>query len=335
MPVLGEGVTATDTLAVVITSFTIERLREVTELLDSLAAQTRLADEIVFVAERSRELEEGVRRHVATRSIPNTTVVFNDGAPGLSPARNLGVRSTTSSIVAFLDDDAIAFPEWAAGMVAAFNDPRVIGATGASFPHWEGPGLRWVPKEFYWVFSCSEFSGFDGPRDVRTAWGVNMAFRRTAFELRMFSEDFGGTKGGHAALKTGPFDDAEFSLDIRQRTGLAIRYTPDARVYHRVYPYRVTRRFLSGQSYWQGFSKATYQRLYPEDADLQQLDRERALLGRILTGLVPRTIRSFPNQPRVAARTLLLTGQVLFHTAVGYAAGRWGPMGAVTRRFYS
>ncbi len=325
----------TDTLAVVVTSFAMERLRDVTELLDSLATQIRPADEIVFVADRDYDLQEAVRSHVTRHRVPNATVVFNEGAPGLSPARNVGVRSSSSSIIAFLDDDAIAFPDWSTGILAVFEDPRVIGATGPSYPHWEEPGLRWVPEEFYWIFSCSGFSGFEGSRDVRTAWGVNMAFRRDAFGLRMFSEHFGRTRGGHAALKTGPFDDAEFSLDIRQRTGRVIRYTPHARVYHRVYPYRLTRRFLSGQAYWQGFSKATYQRLYPEDTDLQKLERERDLLHRTLTGLLLRTFRSLPRQPRIAARTLLLTAEVLFHIAIGYASGRWDALGAATRRFYS
>jgi len=323
-----------DTLAVVVTSYTMERLRDVVELLDSLAAQTRPVNEIVFVAERSHELESDVRHHIASRPIPNATVIFNDGTPGLSPARNLGVRSSNSSVIAFLDDDVIAFPDWAEGMLAVFEDPRVIGATGASYPHWEGPGLRWIPKEFYWIFSCSEFLNLDGPCDVRTAWGANMAFRREAFGLRMFSERHGRTKGGHAALKAGPFDDAEFSLDIRQRTGLAIRYTPYARVYHRVYPYRITRRFLSGQSYWQGYSKAIYQRLYPEDADLRKLGREMELLRRIVAGVVPRSLFSLPRRPVPSARTLLLTAQVLFHVALGYASGKYGPLAALTRRFY-
>lgn len=313
----------------------MERLHDVTQLLDSLAAQTRPADEIVFVAERDRDLLDAIRRHVTRHGIPNARVVFNGGAPGLSPARNIGVRSSNSSIIAFLDDDTIAFPDWAAGMLATFQDPSVIGATGASFPHWEEPGLRWIPKEFYWIFSCSEFSGFDGTRDVRTAWGVNMAFRRDAFGFRMFSEGFGATKGGHIALKTGPFDDAEFSLDIRARSGRVIRYTPQARVYHRVYPYRITRHFLRGQAYWQGFSKATYQRLYPKDTDLQKLERERDVLQRMLTGLVPRTLRSFPQEPRIAARTLLMTAEILFHTALGYASGKWDTLATVTRRFYS
>jgi len=325
-----------ETLAVVVTSFAMERLRDVTELLDSLAMQTRRVDEIVFVAEQSRDLEDAVRRYVTSRRIPNATVVFNDGTPGLSPARNLGVRTSSSSIIAFLDDDVIAFPDWAAGMLASFEDPRVIGATGASYPHWEGqPDLRWVPKEFYWIFSCSEFSGFDGPCDVRTAWGVNMAFRREAFGIRMFSGHFGGTTGGRAAFKTGPFDDAEFSLDIRRRTGRAIRYTPDARVYHRVYPYRVTRRFLRGQCYWQGFSKALYQRLYPEDADLRKLRRELGLLHRVVTRLLPRMLCLLPLHPRTSVRTLMLTAQVLFHVALGYASGKCDVLASATRRFYS
>lgn len=74
----------TDTLAVIVTSFTMERLRDTTELLDGLAVQTRRVHEIVFVAERSRDLEHAVCQHVASRPIPNATVAFNDRTPGLA-----------------------------------------------------------------------------------------------------------------------------------------------------------------------------------------------------------------------------------------------------------
>ena len=50
--------------------------------------------------------------------------------PGLDFARNRALAAATQEVVAFLDDDAVAQPGWAAAMAAPFVDPRVGAVTG-------------------------------------------------------------------------------------------------------------------------------------------------------------------------------------------------------------
>src|SRR5258707_61217 len=50
--------------------------------------------------------------------------------PGLSRARNVGVRSTKAPLVAFIDDDALPSPDWLKSLVAVFDEEKSAGAVG-------------------------------------------------------------------------------------------------------------------------------------------------------------------------------------------------------------
>src|SRR3954454_7308180 len=51
---------------------------------------------------------------------------FHSRTPGLSRAYNLGVRETSSELLAFTDDDCVAPPNWIETVVALFgSDPAV------------------------------------------------------------------------------------------------------------------------------------------------------------------------------------------------------------------
>jgi GT2 family glycosyltransferase len=53
---------------------------------------------------------------------------------GLNIARNAALANTRAPIVAFLDDDAVAAPDWSTHMLAAFEDPAVGACTGRVEP---------------------------------------------------------------------------------------------------------------------------------------------------------------------------------------------------------
>ena len=136
-------------LSVIITTYSMERLADVFDLLSTLKGQTYPHLEVLFVGERNPELCELVRAHVAQQSMDNVTSLFNDGESGLSAARNLALSHANGEIIGFLDDDVLLFPEWAEETVKTYDDSSVIGATGPALPLWEDSRMQWLPEEFY------------------------------------------------------------------------------------------------------------------------------------------------------------------------------------------
>ena len=299
-------------LSVIATFHTLDRLDDVFDLMDSLEAQRYAPLETLFVAEGSRELYERVAAYIAERKIANSRVLFNGGEPGLSAARNVGIKAAKGEILAFLDDDAIAFPDWADEVVRACQADTVIGLTGATLPLWDDGTLSWLPEEFYWLVSCTGWTGWQDVREVRNAWGHNMAFRREAFHA------CGGFNNSHGFHRGAFAEDNEFSLRARAATGKRIVFSPRARVWHKVHRYRLSWAWVAERSYFIGRSRRMLQRAAGAAAPLGV---ERGLLRRILTRLLPRTLANLPRQPRLAGRRLALIAASLTFLALGYLSG--------------
>lgn len=300
-------------LSVVITSYTTERLNDIYELLDSLKTQSYPNLETIFVAERSTELHDRIKSYAQEGGIPNPVVIFNDGEPGLSAARNLGIEQATGEIIAFVDDDVVLFPDWAEEMVKAHEDDSVIGVTGPAFPLWDDESMSWFPEEFYWIISCTGWSGWNEVREMRNAWGMNMSFKREAFEqCGLFLNEFGFHKGPIA-------EDNEFSLRVRIQTGKPMIYCPTVRVRHRVHKYRLSQQFIRERAYWIGHSRRMLRKLYPEvDSGGDSLGQEHQLLRRIFGRLFPNIMRGFFTNPVIAWRRLSVTITALFFVTLGY-----------------
>lgn len=313
-------------MSVVITSYTVDRWKDLECALDSLRNQTYRNLEIIVVAEGTRELYDRVRSYADNHLKENLTVVVNDGSPGLSPARNLGIRDARGEIIGFIDDDAIASSDWAARIVDAFaKNEQAIGLTGPAHPRWQDESSQWLPEEFYWIISCTApaWSGPDEFREVRNVLGVNMAFRREAFSVLSFSEQFvGGNQGRSDGAKGGLLaDDTEFCLRLRHDTKRPIYYCPDALVYHRVSTSRLTARFIWRRCFWEGYTKATLGHLLQKQyGGGGELASESELLRRILFHLLPRIALLFFRNPRLAWRKFGLTVTVLGNVALGFAA---------------
>jgi cellulose synthase/poly-beta-1,6-N-acetylglucosamine synthase-like glycosyltransferase len=50
--------------------------------------------------------------------------------PGLTRARNTGARFAQGDIVAYIDDDSVAEPDWLANLVSDFSDAQIAAVTG-------------------------------------------------------------------------------------------------------------------------------------------------------------------------------------------------------------
>lgn len=91
--------------------------------LASLASGRRAPDEVTVVDNGSAELPEAVcAAHPGVRLLQEPT-------PGPGPARNRGVAASTGDILAFIDADCLADPDWLAAAEAAMADPgaQILG----------------------------------------------------------------------------------------------------------------------------------------------------------------------------------------------------------------
>jgi GT2 family glycosyltransferase len=294
-------------LSVIITTYSKDRLADVFDLLSSLGGQTYPHIEVLFVGEQTPELCQQVREHAEQQGMANVITLFNGGEPGLSAARNLALAHAKGEIIGFLDDDVLLFPEWAEETVKTFDDSSFVGATGPALPLWEDSRMHWLPEEFYWLISCTAWTGWQEMTEARSAWGANMSFRREAFDVAGL---FLNTLGYHKPMA----EDLEFSLRVKARTGKRILFNPYIRVWHRVRGYRLTWKFITARAHHIGQSRRLLKKLYPQSPELFALEKG---LSRRIVGLLLNMPREFFRSPGTAWRRLFLI------TLTSLAAG-WG-----------
>ena len=316
-------------VSVIVSAYTMERQDDLLELLSSLEKQTYRNFEVILVIEKSHELFARLECYARSQDSPETTLLFNNsGEKGLSAARNIGIQAAHGEIMAFIDDDAVASPGWLEEMVKTYlSQPRAIGVTGSIQPRWENPSMEWFPQEFLWVFACTAYD--DGTiRTVRNGYGTNMSFRKEAFNTcGRFNISLGAQGGGVRGKNELVGEDTEFSMRVTRLTGRQIIFNPIVAVKHRAYAHRLKRSFIIRRAYWEGYTKALFERNYRTgSAAITPLAPEKALLRRILFGLVPSCLAELFRRPVRAYKRLDVTFTILFCVALGYIKGSFEPM---------
>ena len=169
-------------ISIIVSSYTIERFNDLTELFTSIQSQTYRNFEMLVVVENSTQLYDKLKAYAKEQGYSNIRVLFNLGPRGLSQARNLGIKKARGEIITFIDDDALPFPEWLEEIVKTFaGEDSVLGVTGFAFPLWEDESLKWFPEEFYWIIGCSAWCELTKMKEVRNVWGANMSFAKEDF----------------------------------------------------------------------------------------------------------------------------------------------------------
>ncbi len=311
-------------ISVVISCYTMDRFSDITELLDSLQSQSYTNIETIVVTERSPKLAENINNYVHNKNYLNVQVLYNQNEWGASASRNLGIRQASGQIIAFIDDDALPFSTWAEEMAMAYaKDSTIIGLTGPVLPLWEDSSMAWFPKEFYWIFSCTYWDWAD-PTEVRNGYANNISFRREAFELCGYLKTSLGAKGGGESGKHELVgEETEFSLRVRYQTHKRIVYHPNIKVKHKVNRYRFKTSFIRKRSYWEGYTKAAFNKAYRSNKAYRfnnetVLSTEYKLLYRIFSRLLPGSLKLLFRHPAIALRQLWVTMLVLACVATGY-----------------
>lgn len=307
-------------LSIVITTYTDARLNDIYDLLKSIKNQTYSNTETLFIVERSKELMEKIRSYGIDNKIPNLNLLFNSGEPGLSAARNIGIKQAKGDIIAFVDDDVLLFTDWAENMVKAYKDDSIIGVTGPAIPLWEDPSMAWFPEEFYWIISCTAWNSGDHIKEIRNAWGMNMSFKREAFgKGLLFNNEYGLRNSSRNRWVDPPSEDVDFSIRIKEQSKKIIIYNPTVRLQHRAYKYRLQQKFIRQRSFSVGYQRRMITRIYSRiNGNTQVLAPETVLLKRILTRLLPSIFVDIFTKPSYSFRRLRVTFTSLVFVMMGY-----------------
>lgn len=242
----------TSKISVIICAFTEERWDATVAAIESVRKQTLPADETILVIDHNPPLLERARA-----AIPGIIAIENSEPRGLSGSRNSGIAVAQGDFIAFLDDDAMAEPDWLARLNDHCQDPRILGAGGTVDPLWLGTRPRWFPEEFYWVIGCTYRGLPEKFTTVRNPYGGCTCIRKEVFDV------VGGFRNGVGRVGTIPkgCEETELSIRARQRWPQKVFvYEPAARIHHQVPPNRTTWRYFRSRCYGEGLSKAAIAR---------------------------------------------------------------------------
>jgi GT2 family glycosyltransferase len=232
-------------VSIVIPTHSEKRWPALVRTVASARSQSHQPAEIVVVVDHNPALFRRARRDLA-----GVTVLENLYTQGVSGNRNTGAFHTGTSLIAFLDDDTVAGPEWLASLVAPFSDPRVIGTGGGIDPAWEGPKPRWMPEEFLWAVGGSYAGLPTTTAQVRNVWSASMVVRRETFLA------VGGFRTGFGKLgsRNRP-EDTELCLRMSGLDGGHWMYVPGAVIRHEVPVASSTFGFFLRRCYAEGRGK--------------------------------------------------------------------------------
>lgn len=224
----------------------------------SLLGQTYGNYEIIVVDNASTD----DTRAVVEAYLPHAKLTYlYEGALGLSIARNRGAAIARGEILAYLDDDAEASPQWLVALAAAFAEhPRAAIAGGPVSLLWP-PGQtppRWLSP------TLSEGLGaYDLGPVVRLITDAGQTPRGLNYAVtKAFLGSVAGFDPQLGRVGKNLLSNEELHLTQQAlAAGYEILFVPQAQVAHNVAPERLRPGWFLRRSWWQGISECSRERL--------------------------------------------------------------------------
>ena len=195
---------------------TVERTEVVRRFLESLAAEARLPVEVIVVDQNPDDrLVRILSRHGATLEIQHLR-----SKPGLSHARNVGVKHAHGDVIAFPDDDCW----YPVGLL-----DKVYEALGAH-PKWDGITGRSIDESGR--TAPGSFDMAPGRITLESVWTRGISY--TIFLRRSVVErigDFDEALGLGAGTPFGSGEETDYLIRAI-KAGYHVHYLPDLVVHH-------------------------------------------------------------------------------------------------------
>lgn len=171
---------------------------------------------------------------------------------GLDNARNFGIKKAKGEIVVFIDDDAIASPNWLEALNTSHSNIRAPVIGGKVLAKWPKSGKpKWIRGILLAYLSILEgYSTKPSPvHPLDWLAGANISFKKSIFnEVGLFDKDL--DRKGKLLLSSG---EVELCNRIRKK-GYEIIFDPSIVVTHIIPETRLNPQYMVDRAYWQGIS---------------------------------------------------------------------------------
>jgi glycosyltransferase involved in cell wall biosynthesis len=298
-------------VSVVVCTYSMDRYGPFSEAVESALAQTYEPLEIVLVIDGNEDVFERAREDFGDEQ--NVVVHNNDENRGISYSRTKGAELASGEVVAMIDDDAVAEPDWIENLVETYETTDAVAVGGVVEPDWQTDRPEFFPEEFYWLVGCDERDCGEDGEELRNTYGSNISFRRDVFlDVGGYDESTG--RKGDRNIQA---HEAPVGIRIRQEYGKGVIYNTGAVVHHKLFDYRGDFWWLTKRSFWQGYSKRVMSVILPETAG-----NEYEFLWKLLFAWIPERVGDLVRRP-AGYKLKQLVAIFVFTAAVGlgYAYG--------------
>ncbi|CAI49049.1 glycosyltransferase AglG [Natronomonas pharaonis DSM 2160] len=302
-------------VSVVVCVYSMDRFESFVEAVESVLAQTYDPIEAILVVDGNQAVYERVADRFGDRD--DVVVHCNEENRGVSVSRTHGAELASGDVVAFIDDDAVAEPDWIEHLVEAYEKHDAVAVGGRMTGEWLAGRPSFLPDEFDWLVGVTHRGFADGRTEVRNTFESNISFRREVFlDLGGFDPELGPT-GEEYRHSEG----AEIGARLEAEYDRGVMYIPEAIVRHKVFEHRTRLSWLCRRAFEQGVSKRAMKRRTDGSSA-----EEFGFLRSLFLEHLPRRLRELIDEPSVAgvAQIVMLfvfTGLV----GVGYLfESAWG-----------
>ncbi len=275
---------------------TYRRFPWLKKCLEALARQTLSRDQFrVIVVDNSLQPAESAAFRKDLPEEFNLDYIVTEKA-GLSYARNVALEKCDTPYIAYIDDDAIAAPDWAERLLAAFHSQNgAAGVVGGKVrPIFETPKPAWLAGELLLYLAIPDWGDepFElKPNDGKWLVGANIAYLTQALRCAGgFPEQLGRKENLLLC-----HEEYWINQAVR-RQGLVEYYAPDVVVDHLIQTERMTPKWLCEAAFWEGISWVLCRANAQSKEDLVNAEHKHRLIA-TLNKLADR----IPEKPQTRA----------------------------------